>query len=223
MSVSDSVFPPVSACLSLCLRLSIFLLACQSLCISVSADDTELYKSDSPSEAFTLSRTIEARISDVKVWAVQNKLKLNDDKTKIVLIVFARGIDLPSSVRVGQSYIYFTSAARNFGVIFDSELALKEQMNKLCQLVYLEIRRIGSIQQYLSVEATKTIVSSLVLSRLDYCNALLAGCPQVLLDKIRRVINCSFASSTKFQNLLTLLLYSLTSTGCRSTAGCNTK
>ena len=33
--------------------------------------------------------------------------------------------------------------------------------------------------------------SSLVLSRLDYCNALLAGCPQVLLDKIQGVINCS--------------------------------
>ena len=34
------------------------------------ADDTELYKSDSPSEAFTLSWTIEACISDVKVWVV---------------------------------------------------------------------------------------------------------------------------------------------------------
>ena len=64
-------------------------------------------------------------------------------------------------------------------------------MNKLCQLVYLEVRRIGSIRQYLSVETTKTLVSSLVLSRLDYCNALIAGCPQVLLDKIQRVINCS--------------------------------
>ena len=38
---------------------------------------------------------------------------------------------------------------------------------------------------------SKTLVSSLVLSRLDYCNALLAGCPQVLLDKIQRVINRS--------------------------------
>ena len=41
------------------------------------------------------------------------------------------------------------------------------------------------------MEATKTLVSSLVLSRLDYCNAVLAGSPQVLLDKIQRVINCS--------------------------------
>ena len=83
-----------------------------------------------------------------------------------------------------SSYIAFSSAARNLGVIFDSELALKEQVNKLCQLAYLEIRRNGSIPQYLSVEAIKTLVSSLVLSRLDYCNALLAGSPQVLLDKI---------------------------------------
>ena len=129
--------------------------------------------------------------NDVKVWVVQNKLQLNDDKTEILLIGSAPGIDLPSSVHVGQSDISFSSAACNLSVIFDSELALKEQVNKLCQLAYLEIRRIGSIRQYFSVEATKTLVSSLVLSRLDYCNALLAGCPQVLLDKIQRVINCS--------------------------------
>ena len=86
---------------------------------------------------------------------------------------------------MGQSVISFSSAARNLGVIFDSQLALKEQVNKLCQLTCLEIRRIGSIRQYLSVGATKTLVSSLVLSGLDYCNAVLAGSHRVLLDKIQ--------------------------------------
>ena len=70
------------------------------------ADDTELYKSDSPYEAFTLARTIESCISDVKVWVVQTKLHLNDDKitddkTEILLIGSAPGIDLPSSLCVG--------------------------------------------------------------------------------------------------------------------------
>ena len=51
------------------------------------ADDTELYKSDSPSEAFTLARTIESCVSDVKVRVVQNKLPLNDDKTEILLLL----------------------------------------------------------------------------------------------------------------------------------------
>ena len=149
------------------------------------ADDTELYKSDSPSEAFSLARTIESCVSDVKVWVVQNTLQLNDNKTEILLIGFAPGMDLPSSLCVCYSDIPFSSAARNLGVIFDSQLALKEPVNKLCQLAYLEIRRIGSIRHYLSSEDTKILVSSLVLSRLDYCNALLAGSPQVLLDKIQ--------------------------------------
>ena len=69
------------------------------------ADDTELYKLNSSSEAFTLSWTIETCISDVKVLVVQNKLQLNDDKTEILLIHSGPGIDLPSSVRVGQSDI----------------------------------------------------------------------------------------------------------------------
>ena len=102
----------------------------------------------------------------------------------------APGIDLPSSLGVGHSDIPFSNAARNLGVISDSQLALKEQVNKLCQFAYMEIKRIGSVRQYLSSEATKTLVSLLVLSRLDYCNALLAGSPQVLLGKIQGANNC---------------------------------
>ena len=142
---------------------------------------------------------------------VQNKLQLNDDKTEILLIGSAPGIDFPSSVCVGHSDISFSSAARNLGVIFDSELALKEQVNKLCQPAYLEIRRIASIRQYLSLEATRTLVSSLVLSWLDYCNAFLAGSPQVLLVKIQRVINCSARLIYKASKSahMTLLLFDL--------------
>ena len=77
--------------------------------------------------------------------------------------------------RIKMSDISFSSAARTLGVLFDSELALQEQVNKLCQLAELEIRRIGSNRQYLSVEATRTVVSSVLLSSLDYRNALLAG------------------------------------------------
>ena len=108
------------------------------------ADDAKLYQSDFPSEAFTLAWTIKSCISNVKVWVVQNKFQLND-KTEILLTGSAPGTDLPSSLCVGQSVISFPSAAHNLGVIFDSQLTLKEQVNKLCQLAYLEIRRFSLI------------------------------------------------------------------------------
>ena len=49
------------------------------------------------------------------------------------------------------------------------------------------IIQIYSIRHFLSTSATKTLVCSFVLSRLDYCNSLLAGCPQYLIDKLQRV------------------------------------
>ena len=65
--------------------------------------------------------------------------------------------------------------------------------------------------KYLSVETTRTLVSSLVLSGLDYCNALLAGSQKVLLDKIQRVINCSARLIYKAPKSahITLLLFAL--------------
>ena len=52
-----------------------------------------------------------------------------------------------------------------------------------------ELRRINSIRHYLSVQATKTLVSAFVLSRLDYCNSLHSGCLQYLLNRLQRVEN----------------------------------
>ena len=45
---------------------------------------------------------------------------------------------------MGQSDISFSGAACNLGVIFYIELAMKEQVNKLCQLAYLRLE--GSVQ-----------------------------------------------------------------------------
>ena len=39
------------------------------------------------------------------------------------------------------------------------------------------------------MDATKTIVCSLVLSRLDYCNSILSGSPKCLIQKLQRVQN----------------------------------
>ena len=49
----------------------------------------------------------------------------------------------------------------------------------------MEITRIGSIRQNLTVEATKTLLCAFVLSNLDY--SLLSGCPLYLLSRLEKV------------------------------------
>ena len=68
---------------------------------------------------------------------------------------------------------------------------MKEHINFICKSVLLEIRGISTIRHHLTDDATKTLVVSLVLSSIDYCNSLLAGLSQSLVSKLQRVQNCA--------------------------------
>ena len=64
---------------------------------------------------------------------------------------------------------------------------MRQHVIKIGQATYLELnKRISSIRQYLT-EATKTVVISFILSRLDYCNSLLIliGTPNSIIQPLQ--------------------------------------
>ena len=149
----------------------------------------KMYKSDKRANVDTTLTTMQSCIGEVGEWALCNRLKLNDDKTELLLSDSQKSSASPSSLTIGQTDVPFSSTARNLGVQFDDMLTMSAQVNKVCQNAYLEIRKIASIRKYLTTEATKTLVVSLVLSRLDFCNSLLAGLPHNQIEKLQRVMN----------------------------------
>ena len=68
-------------------------------------------------------------------------------------------------------------------------LIMKTHVSNLVRSANFELRRSSSIRHLLSTDATKTLVSAFVLSRLDYWFSLLFGCPQYLLNKLQKVQN----------------------------------
>ena len=54
---------------------------------------------------------------------------------------------------------------------------------------YFELRKIAYLRPFLSEEATKTLVMSFVISKLDYCNSLYFGISEQKLDKLQRIQN----------------------------------
>ena len=62
-------------------------------------------------------------------------------------------------------------------------------IKNVCRSAYSELRHITTIRHLLSVDSTKTLASAFVLSRLDYRNSLLSGCPKHLLEKLQKVQN----------------------------------
>ena len=72
-----------------------------------------------------------------------------------------------------------------------SVIHIGEHISNTCKAAYIQIRHISSTRHLLTTQATQILVCSLVLSRLDYCNSLLSGCPQYLLDKLQKVQNAA--------------------------------
>ena len=77
----------------------------------------------------------------------------------------------------------------NLGIIFDNSFSLHQHIMNTCRAAYIELRGISSIRHFLSVDATKTLMYSIVLSKLDYCNSLLSGSPQYLIQLFQKVQN----------------------------------
>ena len=95
----------------------------------------------------------------------------------------------PAPLSICQATICFSDLVRNLGFYLDKDLSTKEHINFICNTAFLEIRRISTIRHCLTDDATETLVVSLVLSRIDYSNSLLAGLPQSLVGKLQRVQN----------------------------------
>ena len=66
---------------------------------------------------------------------------------------------------------------------------MSQHVNLICRSVVLELRTIWHFRRQLSVDATKKLVLSFVLSRLDYWSSLLEGLHENRLDRLQRVQN----------------------------------
>ena len=158
------------------------------------ADDTQLQKSAPLNEVTNLTKELNACTDNIKTWMTENQLKLNDDKREALLFTFSSSlkpstVPLPDSITLGSHNIPFSDSARNLGFIFDSKLSMKKHIIKICQNAYFELKRISSIRRFLTEDATKTLVTSYILSRLDHCNCLLMGTPNSVIQPLQKIQN----------------------------------
>ena len=149
----------------------------------------------------------------IKHWMAQNFLKLNEEKTELILIGSKRQqekVNLPQ-LHFGESRIEPTIAVRNLGVIFDTHMSLNSHVQSIVKSAYFHLRNVARVKRYLSYRTTQLLVQSVVTSRLDMCNSLLTGLPSVLLDKLQLVQNnaARVISGTKKHDHITPVLRDL--------------
>jgi hypothetical protein len=74
-------------------------------------------------------------------------------------------------------------------VTLDTKLSFDEHVTNVCRLCYGHIRALRHIRASLPDDVARTVACSIIGSRLDYCNSLLAGTSKSNLIKLQRVQN----------------------------------
>ena len=156
------------------------------------ADDLQLQMSAPPDRISKLLHSMQSCISDVKAWATANMLRLNDNKTELMLVTSNRTKhlhNLPTSITIGNAQIPFKQSVKNLGFTLDCHLTMNAHVSNIVRTCYIEQRRLASIRRFLTSTATATLVSAFVLSRIDYCNSLLFGSTHDVTSHLQRIQN----------------------------------
>ena len=131
-------------------------------------------------------------MSDVKAGPSANMLRLNDNKTELMLAASKRTKhlhDLPTSITIGNAKIPFKQSMKNLGFSFDCHLTMNSHVSNICQTCYFELHRLASIRRFLTRTVTATLVSAFVLSRIDYCSSLMFGSTHDVTSHLQRIQN----------------------------------
>ena len=133
------------------------------------ADDTQLYVplDNMLGTASYQKESIEKCVVEIADWMNSNKLKLNSDKTDV--IVFGKNkalIDLNfNSVQIKSFSVAVSSSVKNLGCYLDANFTMSCQINNICQQSYYHLKNIGMIRSHINKDTAQLLVSSLVITK----------------------------------------------------------
>ena len=170
-----------------------------------------------------------------------NRLQLNTGKTDLLWRATSRRRRqlLTSALRIGSDLVKPSASVRDLGSYFDADLSMRYHIQKTVANCFAVLRQLRSIRRSVPTSVYHTLVVALVLSRLDYGNAVLVGLPAYLYNRLQSVLNAAARSiaglrradhntdtlasfqwlkvSERVQFKLATIVYRSSLPGCRST------
>ena len=150
------------------------------------ADNTQLYISFKDCDVDVARLRVENCVADICHWMDVNELKLNHDKTEIMLIYSKYHTRLPFSYfSIGNERLTTTANARSLGVVVDDNMLFDAHVSDICRSSFNQLRHLSKIRKYLTRESSEIAVHAFITSKLDYCNSLLYSCSKTQLKKLQ--------------------------------------
>jgi len=155
-------------------------------------DDTQLHLAMRANNTAAGLSTLAPCTANIKLWFMQNKLQLNPDKSEAMVMGTANQLQAASSltlVKVTGVDLSVADDIKVLGVLLDRRLTFDKHVSTVAQSCNDHAPAIRHIQHLLTMDLAQTLACSLILSRIDYCNAVLHNAPSGTMHELQRVQN----------------------------------
>ena len=126
-------------------------------------------------------------------WTNQYFLKINPDKTEIILFQPStiKDTNLIKGSFLDGNCVRFSHSVKNLGFNLDSFLNMEGHVDATVSYCYKLISDVGRNRKLLSEADTVSLMHAIVSSRIDYCNSILYGINKNVMCKLQKVQNAA--------------------------------
>ena len=158
------------------------------------ADDAQLYIAFEAIDVLPTIDVIQSCLESVKCWMTKMFLRLNEDKTQLLVISPTRSLvnaNLNTSLCFGDEIIKSEIKAKNLGVIFDNAMSFNPQINNIVSSGYNTLRNLWNIAGTLTLELKLQLVHALIISKIDYSSTILLTANKGNRHRLQKLLNSS--------------------------------
>jgi len=120
-------------------------------------------------------------VNNTSAWMMANRLQLNPTKAEILWCTSTRRQHqiLTGPVQIGNTTVLPVSQVQDLGVHLDADVTMKAHVTAAVRVCFSALGQIRSVRCSLQRHALLTLIRALVVSKVDYCNSVLATCTSV--------------------------------------------
>ena len=89
----------------------------------------------------------------------------------------------------GDTQLQPRESAKNLGVVLDSSLSFRPHIDSIVKTCNFHIRNLYMIKNFVNKKSLIALIHSLIISKVDYCNSLFIGLPNITLKRVQSVLN----------------------------------
>ena len=155
------------------------------------ADDTQILVSGKKSEIQNIVYRMEGVLASLDIWFRGNGLKVNAEKTQLMLLGSAQNLRAAPNITVKfrDHSLVPISEARNLGITFDRTLNWDAHVTSVTRRCFGTLSGLSHLRGRLPLSVISVLVNALVLSQVRYCIAIYGNSSKRNLTRIQKIIN----------------------------------